>query len=90
MGDSAFATREFTICTCDICTAQGSKELFNTITDKIKEMKMDAFVTVKTIRLKVSHAGEGIYITLDGKQIEEPVLENFNRSFQQLILNSIK
>jgi hypothetical protein len=37
---------------------------------------MDAFVTVKTIRLKENHTGEGIYITLDGKRIQEPIIEN--------------
>ncbi|NLI94078.1 MAG: FAD-dependent oxidoreductase [Peptococcaceae bacterium] len=78
-GDSAFVTREITICTCDTCTALGSKELYNKITEKIKKLKMDAFVNVKTIRLKENHTGEGIYISLDGKQIEEPIMDNICR-----------
>jgi formate dehydrogenase major subunit len=69
--DSAFVTREFMICTCDACSARGSKELYNELTERIKKLKMDAFVTVKTIRFKENHAGEGIYITLDGKQMKK-------------------
>lgn len=77
--DSAFTTHEITICSCDGCSAQGAKELFNKVNEKIKRLKMDAFVTVKTIRLKENHAGEGIYITLDGKRIQEPIIENICR-----------
>jgi hypothetical protein len=33
---------------------------------------MDPFIVLKTIRLKETHSGEGIYITLNGKQISEP------------------
>jgi len=84
--DSAFKTREFIICTCDECSAKGSRELFTKITEKVKKLKMDAFVTVKTIRLKESHAGEGIYITLDGKRIEEPKIEDICQKIQQLAL----
>lgn len=85
--DSAFVTREFTICTCDICTALGSKELYHNLTDKIKELKMDAFVRVKTIRLRENHAdvGEGIYITLDEKRITEPILEDIYKSIHHPI-----
>jgi len=75
MTDSAFVTREFTICTCDTCAAKGSKELFAQITDRVKQAKMDSFVKVKTIRLKDNHAGDGIYITVDGKPMEQSALD---------------
>lgn len=81
--DSTFVTREFTICTCDTCSAQGSTELYNKITDKIKRLKMNTFVRVKTIRLKENHAGEGIYVTLDGKRIKEPMLDNICTRLRQ-------
>jgi len=85
--DSAFVTREFTICTCDACTALGSKELYHKMTDKIEQLKMNAFVRVKTIRLKGNHTGSGkqIYITLDGKIIEEPKFEDIYKSIHQPI-----
>jgi len=89
MGDSAYVTHEFTICTCDKCTSRGSKELFGNIYTQIKEMKMDAFVTVKTIRLKENHPGS-IYITLDGKQIEESAVQNLNQNLPKLILTSVQ
>jgi formate dehydrogenase major subunit len=81
--DSAFVTREFTICTCETCSSKGSRELYNRTTNKIKQQKMDSFVEIKTIRLKENHAGEGIYITLDGKLIEESMLDNIYESIQQ-------
>lgn len=81
--NSVFMTREITICTCDVCSAQGSKELYHKITDKIKELKMDTFVRVKTIRLQEHRLEDGIYITLDGKQIAEPMLENIYKSMHQ-------
>jgi formate dehydrogenase major subunit len=77
MADSAFVTREFTVCTCDLCSGQGAHELYNKIATKIHKLKMDAFVKVNTIRLKENHvdAGKSIYVTLDGKRIE-PTIDN--------------
>ena len=81
--DSAFVTQEFTICTCEACSSKGSKDLYNKISDKIKQLKMDSFIDVKTIRLKENHTGEGINITLNGKQIEESKLDNIYESIHQ-------
>jgi formate dehydrogenase major subunit len=69
--DSAFVIRELTVCTCENCSGKGSKELYNEIVNRIKQLKMDSFMSVKTIRLKETHASEGIYITLDGKPVQE-------------------
>ncbi len=77
--DSAFVTREYTICTCDECSKLGSKELYNKFAESIRQLKMDPFIQVKTIRLKENHNGEGIYVTLDGKRIGEPSLSNITR-----------
>lgn len=85
MADSAFVTREFTICTCDECSAMGSRELYIKINEKIKKLKMDAFVKVKTIRLKGTHAADGVYITLDGKQIVEPTIETICKLIKQSV-----
>lgn len=74
--DSAFVTREFTICTCATCSGKGSEELYNKLAAQIKELKMDAFIKVSTIRLKETHNGEEVYITLDGKRIPEAKLKN--------------
>lgn len=74
--DSAFVTREVTICMCEECSAKGSKELYNKMNSRIKQLKMDSFVEVKTIRLKETHVTEGVYVTLDGKQISESMLDN--------------
>ncbi|MDP4093997.1 MAG: NAD(P)-binding protein [Bacillota bacterium] len=77
--NSAFVTREYTICTCDSCSSKGSKELYNNMVNSVKQLKMDSFIEVKTIRLKETHAGKGIYITLNGKQIEEPKLSSIHK-----------
>lgn len=74
--NSAFVTKEITICTCDVCSSKGSKDLYTKTFNNIKQTKMDSFVEVKTIRLKENHEGDGIYITLGGKQIEESILDN--------------
>lgn len=74
--DSAFVTREFTICTCEVCSGKGAKAVYENTVSKIRHQKMDSFIDVKTIRLKGNHEGEGIYITLDGKRIHESSLDN--------------
>ena len=53
------------------------------MTNRVKELKMDSFVKVNTIRLKESHAGDGIYITLDGRQTGEPILDKLYKSIKQ-------
>ena len=82
--DSAFVTREFTICTCEACSSKGSEELYNKLTNQIKESKMDAFINVSTIRLKETHNGEEIYITFDGNRIPEAKLNNIYELIRQL------
>lgn len=74
--DSTYATTEITICTCDACLSKGANELYSEITQKIKDLKMDSFTDVKTIRLKESHEGDSIYVTLNGKQIPQSKLDN--------------
>lgn len=74
--NSAFITREITICMCETCRSRGSQELYKIIDDNIVKLKMDPFIEVKTIRLKETHPGKGVYITLDRKQIDEHMLDN--------------
>ncbi len=73
--DSAFVTREFTICQCDKCAGKGAEKLYDALTQRFKELKMDSFIDVKTIRLKDNHSGDGIYITLDGVSIKPERLD---------------
>lgn len=72
--NSAFATHELTICTCETCSGKGAKEFYNQMVQKIKDQKMNHFIEVKTISLKETHPGEGIYITYDGKKVEEALI----------------
>ncbi|MCX7711485.1 MAG: NAD(P)-binding protein [Clostridia bacterium] len=74
--NSAFVTKEYTVCTCESCSSKGSKELYNKMANTIKALKMDSFIEVKTIRLKENHAGEGIYISVDGKQLDGSAVDN--------------
>jgi formate dehydrogenase major subunit len=75
-GDSAFVTQEFTVCMCDSCAEKGAELLYNKIENKIKQMKMNPFIAVKTIRLKETHASDGIFLTLNGKQIEDGKIDS--------------
>lgn len=74
--DSAFITRVFEICVCDRCREKGSKELYEESLRKVKEQKMDNFIKIRTIRLKESHPGDDIHITLDGKLIGADKMDN--------------
>ncbi|KAF1085289.1 Iron hydrogenase 1 [Sporotomaculum syntrophicum] len=80
--DSAFLTNEFEICVCDACSAKGSKELYQATYNSIHAQKMDAFVKVRTTRLKAGHAGEGIHVILDGKKIEAAELSNIYKAIR--------
>ena len=79
MGDSAFPTQEFTVCMCDSCRAKGSSELYEAMTSTFHQLKMDAFIEVNPIRLK-NHGDRGVYVTLNGTEIEAPHLEAIYRS----------
>lgn len=72
MTDSAFVTHEYTVCICDACLKKGAKELYENLQNTVRQLKMGSFISVKTIRLKETHPGEGIYITLNGKSIKDP------------------
>lgn len=78
--DSAFITREFEICICDKCAAQGSKEIYARTLKGIKDNKMEPFARIRTIRLKENHPGEGIHLTLDGKVMDVSSLEHIYRT----------
>lgn len=75
MADSAFLSHEFTVCTCDSCIGKGAHDVFNQLTERVASSKMDSFVNVKTIRLKENHGGEGVYISIDGRQIDPDKLD---------------
>jgi len=74
--DSAFVTQEFTICTCDTCTSKGANDLYTRMSESIKKLKMDSFISVRTIRLKQDHDSDGIYITLNGQKVDESTLRS--------------
>jgi len=82
-GNSAFITQEFTICTCDECSSKGSNELYTRMLDTIKQLKMDSFIDVKTIRLDKTHSVDGVYVTLNGQLIEENKLDNIYKSIKK-------
>lgn len=81
--DSTFLTKEFEICVCDKCAAQGSKELYQKTFHKIQDQRMEAFAKVRTIHLRDTHAGEGIHVTLDGKAISEQQMENLYHTIKE-------
>ncbi len=73
--DSAFVTQDFLVCVCDKCVARGSKDLYARATGRIMQHKMDSFINVRTIRLKDTHPGDGVFVYLNGKQVDASVLE---------------
>ena len=79
MADSAFETQEFTVCLCDHCRSQGSADLYEAMVNTFRQFKMDSFVDVGAIRLK-NHEGRGVYVTLNGKEIEPPRLDALHMS----------
>jgi len=79
--DSAFVTHEFTVCMCESCKAKGSKDLYGQIENRVVVQKMDSFINIRSIRLKDTHGGDGIYVSLDGVQLEENGLD---RAFKKL------
>jgi hypothetical protein len=74
--DSAFRTQEYSVCICDKCTALGSKGLFQEASGRILQQKMDSFINLRTIRLKDTHPGSGVYVTRNGQQVDASVLDD--------------
>lgn len=81
--NSAFVTKVLTVCTCESCKQKGSRELYAKLSDKIKTMKMDSFVEAKTIRLNETHNGDGIYISLNGKAVDESIVDNLYEAIRK-------
>ena len=81
--DSAFITHEFTVCVCDSCTNKGSRELYDEIEDRVRSLKMDSFVEVKSLRAKECAPESGILLMLDGKPIEATKLANLYKSVRE-------
>jgi len=78
--DSTFVTHEFTVCICEDCALKGSKELYVEMASRLRDLKMDSFVNVKTLRIKENHPNDGILVTLDGKLIDPEKLNNLYKS----------
>lgn len=80
MDNSAFVTHELTVCTCESCSALDARDFFNQLQATLRELKMDAFVHVSTLRFKKNHhlSGAQLYVTLDGNPIEATI-ENICR-----------
>ncbi len=70
--NSAFLTNELTVCMCSQCVDKGSREFYSATMDQIYHMGMDSFVNLRSIRLKETHNGEGVYVSLNGKRIDNP------------------
>jgi formate dehydrogenase major subunit len=82
--DSAFVIHQLRVCVCDDCKAMGSEELYNDLQLRIHALKMIEFLEVKSIRIGESHAGNGIYITIDGKRIAADKLVNLYGSLREV------
>jgi formate dehydrogenase major subunit len=82
--NSAFFTREFEICVCDKCAALGSKELYENSLNKIRAANMNHFVEIRSIRMKETHDGEGIYVTLDGNRISADQMSNIYQTLKSI------
>lgn len=67
--NSAFMTHEFTICLCNECVNKGAHDLFNNLDKRIKDLHMDSFVEVKSIKFKTHAANDDLAITMDGKKV---------------------
>ena len=77
MGNSAFAIREITICICNNCVTKGAKEFCLSLDERLKNLKMAQFFHVRPLRLKESHSGEGLRLTVDGMPVSEVELDGF-------------
>jgi formate dehydrogenase major subunit len=80
--DSTFVTHEFTVCICDNCSVKGSKELYSEMASRLRDLKMDSFVNVKTLRMKENHPDNGILVMLDNKHINPEKLSNLYKSIK--------
>ena len=81
--DSAFLTREFEVCVCDRCAEMGSKELYREALKRVREQKLETVVSIRTIRYREGHPGEGVLVTLDGKVLEASALENIYKTIKE-------
>jgi len=81
--ESVFRTREFTVCICDECAKKGSHNLISRMENRVKELKMDSFVAVKSIRLRENH-DEGVYVSLDGERFDENRLVDLYNMYKMI------
>jgi len=82
MADSAFRSHDFTVCVCDKCAGNGSRDIYNHLVERVATTKMGSFVNVRTIRLKETHPGD-VYIAFDGSPIREDGIEDTFRKLRK-------
>lgn len=49
---------------------------------RLRDLKMDSFVKVKTLRMKENHPDNGIFVMLDNKHIDPEKLTNLYKSIK--------
>ncbi|NLD98259.1 MAG: hydrogenase, partial [Fibrobacter sp.] len=83
--NSVFVTHEFVVCACDSCVKHGALDLFSEIHSRIKTLKMEPFISVKSIRTRECSENKSISVTLDGKKIEPKALRDLYKSVRESI-----
>jgi iron-only hydrogenase group A len=82
--NSAFVVHRLEICTCDRCRALGAEKLYNDVQLRVRALKMDEFLDVRSIRLSESHPDDVIFIQIDGKRVAPDKLDNLYQSLREV------
>ncbi|MBN2040843.1 MAG: FAD-dependent oxidoreductase [Spirochaetes bacterium] len=77
MVDSVFKTQSIEVCTCDKCKELGSRDFCISLYQKLEELRLTDGMIIKPFHQSESHPGEGIYIKVNGTQVNESELNSF-------------
>lgn len=82
--ESAYRTRDIRVCVAEKCFEKGSFALLEALQQKIRELRMDYFVTARPQAFHGHSETEGIYIQLDGQRVEAESLQDLDAFVKSL------
>lgn len=84
--DSAYSSRKIHVCVGDHCFKRGSHQVLTALQDRIHELKVEHFIQVIPRLCVGGHTMcTGVFVTVDGKRIDESRLDNLDTFILGLI-----
>ncbi len=83
--ESAFHVKQISVCIDKHCASKGSFAILQELASKVKEHKLDNYIAVKPQLCKGHCKEHGVFVSVDGKKINEADLKNLDLFIDNLV-----